>query len=191
MMNLNAKDNIAAEAILSGVPADDAEMICQEETAQAMLNRFVDKQTKREYFNYIFARSEFYPNVNTPDKSMDKWLREMETLRRQLLHYCRRINDDNFAETSLGHVARTHHDVVRQFSKHYVVRSDGGADRPVPTATQVMNTLLAQSALDEKLKTEASIPAGVAANRKRGSRGKKNKKDDKQVGKSSGKKSEK
>ena len=30
------KDNIAREAILSGVSADDAEMICQEETAQAM-----------------------------------------------------------------------------------------------------------------------------------------------------------
>ncbi|GMF24219.1 unnamed protein product [Phytophthora fragariaefolia] len=43
------KDNVAREAILSGVPAQDAEMICQEETAFAMWNRFVDKQTKREY----------------------------------------------------------------------------------------------------------------------------------------------
>ncbi|OWZ17084.1 hypothetical protein PHMEG_0009017 [Phytophthora megakarya] len=94
---------------------------------------------------------------------MDKWLQEMETLRWQLLHYGRRINDDDFAETLLGHVVRTHRDVVRQFSKHYVVRSDGGADRPVPTATQVMNALLVESALDEKMKTEESIPAGVAA----------------------------
>ena len=31
-----AKDNIAREAILSGVEADDAEMVCQEDTARAM-----------------------------------------------------------------------------------------------------------------------------------------------------------
>ncbi|GMF39837.1 unnamed protein product [Phytophthora fragariaefolia] len=59
-----AKDNLAREAILYGVAAQDAEMICQEDTAQAMWTRFVDKQTKREYSNYIFARAEFYSHVN-------------------------------------------------------------------------------------------------------------------------------
>ena len=43
-----AKDNIDREAILSGVSADDAEMIFQEDTARAMWKRFVYKQTKRE-----------------------------------------------------------------------------------------------------------------------------------------------
>ncbi|KAE9198903.1 hypothetical protein PF002_g6981 [Phytophthora fragariae] len=160
---LAAKDNVAREAILSGVPAQDAEMICQEDTAQAMWNRFVDKQTKREYSNYIFARAEFYSNVYTSEKSMDQWLREMESMRRQLLHYGKCVTDDDYAETLLGHVARTHRDVVRQFSKHYVVRHDGGADRPVPTATQVMNALRAESALDEKIGTEEQKPVGVAA----------------------------
>ena len=75
-----AKDNIDREAILSGVSADDAEMICQEDTARAMWKRFVDKQTKREYSNYIFARAKFYSNAFTMDKSMDQWLREMESL---------------------------------------------------------------------------------------------------------------
>ncbi|KAE8903564.1 hypothetical protein PF005_g12945 [Phytophthora fragariae] len=126
--SFEAKDNIAREAILSGVPAQDAEMICQEETARAMWNRFVDKQTKREYSNYIFARAEFYSNVYTSEKSMDSWLREMESLRRQLLHYGKRVSDEDYAETLLGHVARTHRDVARQFSKHYVVRRDGGPD---------------------------------------------------------------
>ncbi|GMF23407.1 unnamed protein product [Phytophthora fragariaefolia] len=140
-----------------------AEMICQEETDFAMWNRFVDKQTKREYSNYIFARAEFYSNVYSSDKGMDSWLREMESLRRQFLHYGKRVSDEDYAETLLGHVARTHRDVVRQFSKDYVVRRDGGADRPVPTATQVMNALGAESALDEKIGVEEQKPAGVAA----------------------------
>eukprot|EP00644_Phytophthora_capsici_P014535 jgi/Phyca11/52400/gw1.54.201.1 len=88
-------------------------MICQEDTARAMWERFVDKQTKREYSNYIFARSEFYSNAYTPEKTMDCWLREMEKLRRQLLHYGKHMTDEDFAETLLGHVSRTHRDVVR------------------------------------------------------------------------------
>ncbi|GMF25089.1 unnamed protein product [Phytophthora fragariaefolia] len=158
-----AKDNFAREAILYGVAAQDAEIICQEDTVQAMRTRFVDKQTKREYSNYIFARAEFYSHVYSADKGMKQWLREMESMRRRLLHYGKRVTDEDFAETLVGHVARTHRDVVRQFSKHYVVRGDGGADRPVPTATQVMNALRAESALDEQMGTENLKPAGIAA----------------------------
>ncbi|KAK1935617.1 hypothetical protein P3T76_010312 [Phytophthora citrophthora] len=106
--SFSVRDNVVREAILSGVPAQDAEMICQEDTAQAMWNRFVDKQTKREYSNYIFARAEFYSNVYTTDKSMEQWLRDMESLRRQLLHYGKHVSDDDYAETLLGHVARIH-----------------------------------------------------------------------------------
>ncbi|KAE9264683.1 hypothetical protein PR003_g32716 [Phytophthora rubi] len=115
-----------------------------------MWGRFVDRQTKREYSNYIFTRDEFVSNRYTPDKTMDQWLREMESLRRQLIHYGKQVSDEDFAETLLGHVSRTHRDVVRQFSKHYVVR-DGGAVRPVPTAAQVMNALRAESALDKRV----------------------------------------
>lgn len=85
-----------------------------------------------------------------------------------------------------------------------MVRGDGGADRPVPTATQVMNALRAESALDEKMGAEEQKPAGIAAcgnssaqskekkqdqgkgKRKKGARGKKQKYD-KQLGKKSGK----
>ncbi|GMF30505.1 unnamed protein product [Phytophthora fragariaefolia] len=122
------KDNVVREAILSGVPAQDAEMICHEETAFAMWN--------------------LYSNVYSSDKGMDSWPREMESLRRQLLHYGKRVSDEDYAETLLGHVARTHRDVVRQFSKRYVVRRDGGADRPVPTATQVTVEWALDSASD-------------------------------------------
>lgn len=101
-LNFGAKDNAAREAILSGVSAQDAEMICQETTAEAMWNRFVDRQTKREYANYIFVRAEFYSNTYTPDKPMETWLREMEKMRRNLLHYGKQIDKD-FAETLLGH----------------------------------------------------------------------------------------
>jgi hypothetical protein len=62
-----------------------------------------------------------------------------------------------------AHPSRTHRDVVRQFSKHYVVR-DGGAVRPVPTAAQVMNALRAESALDERVACEAEArPAHVCS----------------------------
>lgn len=47
---------------------------------------------------------------------MDERLREMESLHRQLLHYGKRVTDDDYAETLLGHVARTHRDVVRPLS---------------------------------------------------------------------------
>ncbi|KAE9070628.1 hypothetical protein PF007_g26875 [Phytophthora fragariae] len=94
---------------------------------------------------------------------MDQWLREMESLRRQLIHYGKQVSDEDFAETLLGHVSRTHRDVVRQFSKHYVVR-DGGAVRPVPTAAQVMNALRAESALDERVACEEeSKPAHICS----------------------------
>ncbi|KAG3252526.1 hypothetical protein PI124_g2866 [Phytophthora idaei] len=92
---------------------------------------------------------------------MDQWSHEMESLRRQLLHYGKRVTDDDYAETLLGHVARTHRDVVRQFPKHYVARGDGGTDRPVPTVTQVVNALRAKSALDEKIGAEEQLPAGI------------------------------
>ncbi|GMF40654.1 unnamed protein product [Phytophthora fragariaefolia] len=150
LISFAARDNAAREAILHGVPAADAEMICQELSAEAMWSRFVDRQTKREYSNYIVTRDEFVSNRYTPDKTID---REMESLRRQLMHYGKQPSDEDFAETFLGHVSRTHRDVVRQFSKHYVVR-DGGAVRPVPTATQVMNALRAESALDERVACE-------------------------------------
>ncbi|KAE8991972.1 hypothetical protein PR001_g21073 [Phytophthora rubi] len=94
---------------------------------------------------------------------MDQWLREMESLRRPLLHYGKQITDEDYAETLLGHVSRTHRDVVRQFSKHYVVRDDG-AIRPVPTAAQVMNALRAESALDERVTYETDAkPAHVCS----------------------------
>ncbi|GMF28763.1 unnamed protein product [Phytophthora fragariaefolia] len=69
------------------------------------------------------------------------------------MHYGKQLSNEYFAETLLGHVSRTHRDVVRQFSKYYVVRDDG-AVRPVPTATQVMHALRAESALDERVACE-------------------------------------
>ena len=101
------KDNIAREAIISGISVDDEEMISQEETSQVMWNPFVDKQTKREYLNYILAHAELYYNCFTMDKSMGQWLHEMESLRRQLIHYGKRVTDDDYAETILRHVTRT------------------------------------------------------------------------------------
>ncbi|GMF18004.1 unnamed protein product [Phytophthora fragariaefolia] len=131
----------------------------------------------------------------------------MESLRRQLLHHGNRVSDDDYGETLLGHVARTHRDVVRQFSKHYVVRRDGGAEHPMPAATHVVNALRAKSALDEKIGVEEQKPAGVAAcgkkaaqqkqqrenqgkrKRKRGGGGgkKEGKQDSKRSGKNNGK----
>ena len=52
---------------------------------------------------------------------------------------------------------------MRQFSKQYVMRRDSGAGRPVPTATQVMNALRAESALDEELDVGEMKPVCIAA----------------------------
>ena len=42
------------------------------------------------------------------------------------------------------------------------MRRDGGADRPVPMATQVMNALRAESVLDEKLGAGEMKPVDIA-----------------------------
>eukprot|EP00644_Phytophthora_capsici_P014768 jgi/Phyca11/573417/estExt2_Genewise1.C_PHYCAscaffold_530191 len=162
LLDFDAKDNAAREAIMAGVPAADGEMICQEEAAESMWNRFIDKQTKREYSNFLFERSDFYCHRYTPEKTIESWLQEMEKVRRNLLHFGFHISDEDYAETLLSHVSRTHRDVVRQFSRHYVVRGDSGK-RPIPTSDQVMNALRAESALDEKMGLDEQKPVGVAA----------------------------
>ena len=55
-------DNVARGAILHGIPTADAELIRHEASAPAMWTCFVNKQTKREYANYIFARQLLYAN---------------------------------------------------------------------------------------------------------------------------------
>ena len=90
----------------------------------------------------------------------------MKSLRRQLIRYRKRITDDDYAEILLVHVARTRQNVLRQFSQHYAVLRDGGPDRPVLTATQVMNALSTESALDEKLGAGEMEPVGIAACKK-------------------------
>ncbi|EGZ30738.1 hypothetical protein PHYSODRAFT_476302, partial [Phytophthora sojae] len=123
IMDFAARNNAAREAILHGVPSAEAEMICQEKTAEAMWSRFVDRQTKREYSNYIFTRDEFYSNHFVAGKNMSQWIRETELLRCQLLHFGKQVSDEAYAESLLGHVSRTHRDVVRQFSRRWRCRA--------------------------------------------------------------------
>ncbi|EGZ25813.1 hypothetical protein PHYSODRAFT_484519, partial [Phytophthora sojae] len=139
-------DNIARGAILHGVPTADAELICHESSAQGMWTSFVNKQTKREYANYIFARQRLYANKYSQEQNMNEWLREMQLLRNELLYYKKVISDEEFAEILLSNVAQTHREVVRQFSKHY----DPGYQRSAPSSAQVMNTLRAESELDAR-----------------------------------------
>ncbi|KAE9002115.1 hypothetical protein PR003_g18340 [Phytophthora rubi] len=133
-------NNLARGAILRDVPKADAELICHEQIAQDMWKAFVDKQTKREYASYIFARQRLVANPFTPDRSMDDWLREMQLFRQELVHYKRGVSDEEFAEIILGNVVQTHRDVVRQFSRHY----DPGYTTTTPSAAQVMNALRAE-----------------------------------------------
>lgn len=141
-------DNNARGAVLHGVPTADAELICHEPSAQAMWTRFVNKQTKREYANYIFARQQLYAYKYTPERNMNDWLREMELQRHELQHYKKVISDEEFAEILLSNVSHTHRDVVRQFSKHYDVLVTPGTQRSAPSLAQVMNALRAESELD-------------------------------------------
>ncbi|KAE9317433.1 hypothetical protein PR003_g18478 [Phytophthora rubi] len=132
----DARDNAARDAILRGVPDADAERICHEASAKDMWTRFEDKQTKREYANYIFAREQMYSNKYTSDVKLSDWLRDMELQKRELQHYGKMISDEEFAEILLSNVSRTHRELA-------------------PTAAQVMNALRAEEDLDEKIADEA------------------------------------
>ncbi|EGZ05280.1 hypothetical protein PHYSODRAFT_534292 [Phytophthora sojae] len=140
-------NNLARGALLRGVPKADAELIYHQQSAQDMWTVFVDKQTKREYANYIFARQRLIANAYTPGRNMNDWLREMQLYRNELLHYRRGVSDEEFAEILLGNVVQTHRDVVRQFSKHF----DPGYQRSTPSSAQVMNALRAESELDARM----------------------------------------
>ncbi|KAG3054761.1 hypothetical protein PI125_g25815 [Phytophthora idaei] len=139
-------DNITRGAILHGVPTADAELICHETNAHAMWTRFVNKQTKREYASYIFARQQLYANKYTHERNMNDWLCDMQFQRNELLHYKKVISDEEFAEIILSNVLQTHREVVRQFSKHYYP----GYQHSAPSSAQVMNALRAESELDAR-----------------------------------------
>ncbi|GMF32475.1 unnamed protein product [Phytophthora fragariaefolia] len=161
-------DNIARGAILHGVQTADAELICHKASAQEMWTSFVNKQTKREYANYIFARQRLYANKYVPERNMNDWLREMQLLRNELLHYMKIISDEEFAEILLSNVAQTHREVVRQFSKHY----DPGFQRNTPSSAQVMNAIRAESELDERSDEPSGSQDISSAQSAKGSRGK-------------------
>ncbi|CAI5728837.1 unnamed protein product [Peronospora farinosa] len=151
-------DNVARGTILHGILTADAELVCHEASAHAMWSRFVDKQTKREYANYIFARQLLYANKYTHDRNMNDWLREMEFQRNELQHYQKVLSDEEFAEIILSNVLQTHREVVRQLSKHY----DPGIQRLAPSSAQVMYALRAESELDAR-SNETQIPNICAA----------------------------
>lgn len=162
----DARDNAARDAILRGVPEADAEMICHEASAKDMWTRFENKQTKREYANYIFAREQLYSNKYTSDVKLSDWLRDMELQKRELQHYGKMISDEEFAEILLSNVSRTHREVVRQFSRHYVVLTVPGTHQLAPTAAQVMNALRAEEDLDEKIAEEVPRSSISSAQKK-------------------------
>ncbi|OWZ03106.1 hypothetical protein PHMEG_00025224 [Phytophthora megakarya] len=161
--DFDARDNAAREAILRGVPEVDAELICHEISAKDMWVRFENKQTKREYANYIFAREQLYSSKYSRDLDMTDWLREIQLKRRELSHYGKVISDEEFAEILLANVTRTHRDVVRQFSRHYAALALPGTQLMPPTSAQVMNALLAEEALDEKV---ADAPRAIGSTSK-------------------------
>lgn len=74
----DARDNATREAILRGVPEGDATMICHETTARETWIRFENKQTKREFANYILAREQLYSNKYTREMDLSGWLKEMQ-----------------------------------------------------------------------------------------------------------------
>ncbi|OWY93218.1 hypothetical protein PHMEG_00037466 [Phytophthora megakarya] len=144
----DARGIAAKYSILRGVPEADAEMICH---TRYMWTRFENKQTKREYANYIFAREQLYANKCTRELKISEWLREMELQKLELQHYGKVISDEEFAEILLGNVPRTHREVVGQISQHYAVLALPGAHQLAPTSAQVMIALRAEEDLNDKV----------------------------------------
>ena len=130
-------DNVTRGSVLHGILTVDAELICQEASAHMMWTCIVNKRTKREYANYIFARQLLYENDYTHNRSMNAWLSETKLQRNELQHYKKVISDEELAEIILSNVLWIHREVATQFSKHY----DPGIQRLAPSLAQVMNAL--------------------------------------------------
>ncbi|KAE9336460.1 hypothetical protein PR003_g12498 [Phytophthora rubi] len=150
----DARDNATREAILRGVPDGDAEMICHERSAREMWIRFENKQAKREFANHTFACGQLYSNKYTREVNRSDWLGEMQSHLQELSRYGKVFNDEESAEILLANVTRTNIEVVRQFSRHYATLALPGVQQMTPNAAQVMNALLAEEDLDEKVAEE-------------------------------------
>lgn len=78
----------------------------------------------------------------------------------------------HFAEILLANVTRTHREVVRRFSRQYAALALPGAQQMTPTVAQVMNALLAEEDLDEKVGEEMPRASVNSAKKTTNSQGK-------------------
>ncbi|DAZ99765.1 TPA: LOW QUALITY PROTEIN: hypothetical protein N0F65_003552, partial [Lagenidium giganteum] len=168
---LDARDLIVRDALLRSVSTSDAARICSgvarslrhaphHQTRSGPATR-VARVLKHGYDERRACEKEGRAGDRTRDRphfehgqSMEQWLQERRNMRQQLTNMGYPMTDDQLVDVILTNVAKTHRDLVRQFAK--TTQMAGAPGRP--TLAHVMNTLLAETELDEALSEEKPAP---------------------------------
>ncbi|ETL80442.1 hypothetical protein L917_19067 [Phytophthora nicotianae] len=95
--------------------------------ARQMWLAFELETTKRNYSNSLFVRKKFYSYEYKAGMDLDKYLDDMEAMRRQLRNMNETISDNEMVKVVLQGVAHEYRGIVRMFDKE--VR-DGNAPQP-------------------------------------------------------------
>lgn len=151
------KDLLVRDTLLRSVKQDDAERICDLATPRGMWDVLDARHTKREYSNYVHVKKQLYTTMYARDQSIDKWLSELDDLRRQLYNLGKVIDDDEMVEIVLAGVILSHCETVRQFSR--TLRADNNVAKP--NLEQVKSTLLSESEIDSLVEQQAHPTTSV------------------------------
>ncbi|DBA03044.1 TPA: hypothetical protein N0F65_003232 [Lagenidium giganteum] len=158
------------DAPLRSVSTSDAERMCELATAREMWENLEQQYTKREFGNYVFALQRLMNSPFEHGQSMEQWLQVRRHMRQQLTNMGYPMTDDQLVDVILTNVAKTHREVVRQFAK--TTQMAGAPGRPI--LSHVMNTLLAETELDEALgeeKPATPVPKEMGVSGRRASPG--------------------
>ncbi|ETL38273.1 hypothetical protein L916_10129 [Phytophthora nicotianae] len=126
----------ARDALLSGLLVKDAKKICKKTEVGEMWAAFVRDRTKQDFSNSIPVRARLYGAKYMRGANMEKYLEELEDLRRQLENMNHPV-DDEMARIVLTRVEATHRTVVRMFNREQALDLD-----------TILNTLRGEAEMD-------------------------------------------
>ncbi|KAE8886485.1 hypothetical protein PF003_g29613 [Phytophthora fragariae] len=137
------KNALARDALLRGVLVKDATKICMLASARDMWVTFEQEKTRRAFSNALYLRKKLYAHTYKSGMDMDKYLDDMEAMRRQLRNMNDEISDTDMVKLILQGVAFEYRGVVRMFDKN--VR-----DGNMPLLSEVLNTLRSEAEIDKQ-----------------------------------------
>ncbi|KAE8953314.1 hypothetical protein PF011_g32445 [Phytophthora fragariae] len=104
---------------------------------------FEQEKTRRAFSNALYLRKKLYAHTYKSGMDMDKYLDDMEAMRRQLRNMNDEISDTDMVKLILQGVAFEYRGVVRMFDKD--VR-----DGNMPLLSEVLNTLRSEAEIDKQ-----------------------------------------